>query len=347
MKITKQNRQLWLNFFKAAEAFRDLAPWNWMYDQDMFGVKDPVTGEIGWCCIMGAAGEVFALGVYPGDEGYASYLRLLELDNDTEELDRTHAGLSQKILKIEFVNRDETDETDRKTFKELGLKYRGDNQWIQAREMLPGYLPWYLNEKQAVFLTHVLQQAMDVARRFQQDEEILENDDDNTLVRVSEMTAQGLVWEDRYQSEPEFPEKEPRQVNEFLVNRAKKELKREKAAICFTMAYMPGAVKKGEGESRPYFARIGFWIAYGSAYILGLELFTPKSLMKDFDEKFFQKLHMTKIIPGQLIVDSQMAYDLVEPICQALDIELILAPEIPDFKEVYKGMSQFMGRGMF
>ena len=46
--------QEWKSLYKAAIEFKKLAPWSWMYDTDIFGVKDPVSGKIGYCCIMGA-----------------------------------------------------------------------------------------------------------------------------------------------------------------------------------------------------------------------------------------------------------------------------------------------------
>lgn len=345
MKITTQNRKIWLDFFKAAEAFRDLAPWKWMWDQDLFGVQDPATGETGWCCIMGAAKEVFALGVYPGREGYRTFLNLVNLNDNTEETDRVAAGLGQHILKTEFVNRDETDETDRKAFKKLGLKFHGNNQWIQAREMKPGYLPYYLNDKQVLFLTHAFHQAMDVTVRFKQNKELLQDKYEKTLVRVPQQTGAGLVWKDEYIPEPTFDAEAPREVSSFLVNWALKELKRENAAICFSLSYVPGGVNKGEGESRPYFAKLALWIAYGSAYILGFEIFSPKQFEKQFDKKFIGQLFQIGIIPSQFIVNSLFAYWTLKPLTLALDIELIFAPEVEDFSEVDEGFMQtFMRR---
>ncbi|MDV7396592.1 hypothetical protein RZS08_34670, partial [Arthrospira platensis SPKY1] len=92
MKITSSNRHIWENLFQAAIDFRDLAPWEWMYDADIFGVEDPETGEIGWCSVMGAAGEVFSLTVYPGEEGFYSFDRLASIDEETLDTDYMAAG---------------------------------------------------------------------------------------------------------------------------------------------------------------------------------------------------------------------------------------------------------------
>jgi len=46
----------WKELFLAADQFRLLAPWEWMDDSQVFGVRDPWTGEAGWCVVIGAAG---------------------------------------------------------------------------------------------------------------------------------------------------------------------------------------------------------------------------------------------------------------------------------------------------
>lgn len=35
----------WKQLYAAAIEFHQLEPWKWMYDEDVFGVKDPVRGE--------------------------------------------------------------------------------------------------------------------------------------------------------------------------------------------------------------------------------------------------------------------------------------------------------------
>src|SRR5687768_2908174 len=68
--------------YAAAQAFRELAPWKWMRASELFGVRDPRTGMIGWCSIMGAGEECSGLSVHRGDRGFdLQSRRYLESDS--------------------------------------------------------------------------------------------------------------------------------------------------------------------------------------------------------------------------------------------------------------------------
>lgn len=339
MKITKTNFSIWENLYRTAVEFRDLAPWEWMHDSDIFGVKDPVTGENSWCCVMGAGREVFALGVYLGKEGFDSYMEMVnsqfkELTNE----DSMALVLGQTMLKVEFVNRDEMEKEDLAAFKKLGIKFRGRHQWVQARKMLPGYLPWFMSEEQAVFATHCLQQAITVAKLFKEDEHCLENEEEKILVMASVEKGGNLDWQVTYEHEPEEMEIVPRKADPTLITKAKKELEKKKAAICLSLNYMPSPILSGENETEPFFARMALWIVYGSGHIIASKIFTPKEFDKNFEPEFFKMLHQIGIIPQQLVVDSQMAIQAIEPLTEALGIDLIYQPDIKEFKEVKEGM---------
>mgnify|MGYP006988885849 FL=1 len=64
-----------------------------MWDDQLFAVKFS-DKQIGYCCVMGANGEHTALGVYIGDDGIKSYLRLAEGFINCEDWDDVEKSFS-------------------------------------------------------------------------------------------------------------------------------------------------------------------------------------------------------------------------------------------------------------
>src|SRR3990170_4674903 len=155
--------QEWRELYDAAIDFKQAKCWDWMWDSDLFGVQDPERGEVGYCCVMGRAGEHFALAVYLGTEGLESYHKIQRNDGSLSDFD---AILLQKCLMASFEDRKLLTNRDFEAIKVLGLKFKGHNSWPLFRSYVPGYFPWHLNREEAKFLTVALRQAVDVALRF-------------------------------------------------------------------------------------------------------------------------------------------------------------------------------------
>ena len=68
----------WKALYQAAKEFGEIKPWKWMTETDIFGIHNPATGEIGYCCIMGELGEVLAMAVYLGTAGLQGYMNIIE-----------------------------------------------------------------------------------------------------------------------------------------------------------------------------------------------------------------------------------------------------------------------------
>jgi len=62
----------WRKLYQAAIRIKEIAPWEWMTETDIFGVQDPETDEISFVSIMGMLGEHLSLAVYRGGEGTAA-----------------------------------------------------------------------------------------------------------------------------------------------------------------------------------------------------------------------------------------------------------------------------------
>ncbi|MEW5934008.1 MAG: hypothetical protein AB1816_10525 [Bacillota bacterium] len=179
--------------FLAAEEFRQLAPWGWMGEEDVFGVGDPWTGEVGWCVVMGAAGLVRGLAVYRGEQGYLCYT--LTLADVLAYLDG---------LLLEFCDREELTDLDRGQIRASGLKPRGRGVWSQFRSYLPWRAPWHLTPEEARYMRLVLGQACVVAARLREGAAPPLRKRSRLLVREPGRGEGGWVWADAW-SEPRLP----------------------------------------------------------------------------------------------------------------------------------------------
>ena len=66
----------WRELYEATVRIKELAPWEWMTEADVFGVRSPETGELGFVSVMGMLGEHYAVSLYLGSEGIHGFLDL-------------------------------------------------------------------------------------------------------------------------------------------------------------------------------------------------------------------------------------------------------------------------------
>lgn len=336
MQVTPQNRQIWIDFFRAAEVYRDLRPWEWMYDSDLFGVQDPVTGKINYCCILGNLGEHFALNVYAGDDGLNSYYEMLEFGED----DPMMAGLRQKCFSVSFENREDLSNQDRKLIKDLGLKYRGAGQWVMAREYAPGWLPWYISEEAIPFLTQAFEQAVLVAKRAEQNPDLLHFDEEKVLVRVPKPSKTGLVWEDRILEMPNIKVSIALKPDATLMQQAK-QISQSDQSFLLNLTFAPSPTVKDPG-SRPFFPMIAMLMDREKGLILSYEMFSPDELETNLQEWLVYVFgHLIKCRPNHLILSNGYGAGLLEDIAEELDIELYISPDDPIFRDVMEMMFRF------
>jgi hypothetical protein len=86
MQDLQPSFQDWQNLYGQAIDYWKIQPWQWVNDTDLFGVKNPEDGEIGYCCVVGALGEFRGLVFYLGTEGLESYLKTQASESPEEDV---------------------------------------------------------------------------------------------------------------------------------------------------------------------------------------------------------------------------------------------------------------------
>lgn len=335
MKDKKPSINEWKDLYSAAIEFKKLKPWDWMWDSDIFGVQNPATGEIGYCCIMGRSGEHFAMGVYLGSEGLEELLRILSGEKILP--DEPVGLLNQKCLMASFENREYIEKGDYEIIRKLELRFRGKNEWPLFRSYLPGYLPWYLNRGEVQFLTIALQQAIHVCNRFKNDPEMLVPPSaSEILVRVP-LKENGLKWRDEWLEPLEMDEEEIMVggVDENVLKDLQK-LKRHGIWEA-DFFYFHEAVQDGP-EERPYFPYVILWAERDTGLILNTEVVNPKEWASVFSIQVQENIENTGSLPTEIIVKKKELFTFLEPMASKLGIKLTLASNLKLIDRIKKDM---------
>jgi hypothetical protein len=332
MEDTVPSLPEWKELYTAAIEYKKIEPWKWMYDSDVFGVLNPASGEIGYCSIMGALGEFYAMAVYLGTEGLNSYRKL-----QSGKILRTEAAFTQKCLMASFEDRELLDPPDLQIIKQLGLKFRGRNAWAQFRNYEPGYYPWFLTKEDARFLKVALEQAREVALMVKYDKDPLRAAlKGHHLVRVPRKEGDGLAWDTAY-LKPRPPVKKPlhqqsiEPLDEVRLQRLRR--KSHQSGMIWEVDLFLAPMPIREGEDRPFFPRMSLFVDHHSGYVFGSSAFAPHSFNAGLLKQFYEILEASEILPEHLWVSKRAVMELIEPVCAKLKIEPKLVKKLQAVEE--------------
>jgi hypothetical protein len=330
----------WRGLYEAAVRVKGLAPWEWMTEADVFGVQNPETDELGFVSVMGMLGEHLAMSLYLGPEGLYEFWAFEGMGHllDPEGL------LELPQLQASFEDRGELHDKDRKVIKELGLKFRGRNAWPMFRSYGPGLYPWFVEAPEARFLTYALDQLTDVAPRFRETPSLLEppGGESRLLVRVPREEDGALVWEDRVM---DVPPPEPRTIEIEMDPRVVEDLERLPRGgnlIEIDFFRMPAAVR--EKKARPYFPYMLLMVEAGSGAPLGMDLLKPDPSLEaawaSIPATAADQLVKVGSVPRKVTAGSELLFELLHPLAEALNFELELSPVLPTLHPVKEFLLQ-------
>jgi hypothetical protein len=336
-------REQWQRLYTVMRRVREIEPWQWMEETDVFGVKNPDSDEMGFVSVMGLLGEHFAVALYMGAEGLYGFWDLQDSD--------THPALEHLIeipqLQASFENRDFLDKRDRDVIKRLGLSFRGKNEWPLFRSYRAGYFPWFLDVKEVQFMTHALEQVVDVALRFREDDTLLDTGDgENYLIRISRKEGEGLVWEDcmMHMPPPElFRIRFDIDAEAFDTLKSLPKAKKELEIDLFLLPAMVG----GKGP-RPYCPYVMLVVDALTGMVLGEETLLADPSMEtmwgSIPGHVVQHLLRLGFRPREVRVQSELLVHLLTPITRDLGITLTAAFDLQNIAAARESMIKYFSK---
>ncbi|MBX3052454.1 MAG: hypothetical protein KF753_13305 [Caldilineaceae bacterium] len=336
-KTTAPSAADWNRLYELMAQVKALAPWQWMYESDVFVVRDPQSHEYYFVSVMGNLGEHLCVAVYLG---MRAYTRLLEFAAAGGARGTGEELLEIRHLQASFEDREQLTAQDRDTIKELGLKFRGKMAWPLFRSYLAGYAPWHLNAEEARILRLALEQLLDVATRFEADEVDIPDDNKRFLVRVQDEKGE---WTDQVMP---VPPPAPESISvDILAAKAEsvRRLRRSRNIFEADLLMMPGTV--GERGERPQFAYIFLVVDSQSGMILAGETLHVTStfgeMLARIPELMVDICLKMQGVPGEIHVNNERLEWLLSSLSSLMDCKIKQTGRLRALETARHAMLQF------
>jgi hypothetical protein len=341
MTLQKNSLEAWMSLYDAATRFKQTACWNWMCDDNIFGIQNPVTKEIGYACVLGKAGEIYALNVFLGADGFSVCMKMLR--EKVDEYSYYNIMYEQHCLQAAFLNRQELSDEDIKIIKTLDLRFRGANAWPQFRNYSPGYYPWYLAQAEIEYLTVALEQTIEVSLRCRNNPDILISPERSIyLTRMANIEGDKIVWKDDYRKPPleEIKVVPGMATEDIRIHRIRKNNFKRQGIWEADVFFYPNSVR--EKKDRPYFPRLFFIMDEATQMVLTTNLFPPDNYMIGIRNTFIDFIEKNKVIPTEVRAKNQIIVDLLKPVGELLQFNLVAKKRLPGAelfqKSIYEDM---------
>lgn len=330
----------WKRLYDLAAKIKDLAPWDWMDEDDIFGFQMPETGELGFVSVMGSLGEHYAVAIYQGVRGLGGFWMMQELGpNLTPDV-----ILQIPQLQASFEDREVITNEDREIMKKLGLKFRGRQAWTQFRSYHPGCMPWYLERAEAQMLICGLEQTLDVAPCFKEDPDLLfpTDSDDDYLVRVCE----NGTWKDsQMRVEDSYQQTLNLEMNFQALEKLQAMMPGD-AIVEVDISMLPDPVQDNRKE-RPFFPYMLLIAEHNSSFILASELLaplpSPEAMWEQVPMKVVESL-ANKLAPKEIQIQDEFLQVLLQPVGEALNIKIKKVARLTAVNRAKRELDKFMQR---
>ncbi|MBA3845901.1 MAG: hypothetical protein H0X45_04575 [Planctomycetes bacterium] len=318
MSMRPERAALWHALLDAAADYRRQAPWRWMDDTQVFGVRSLVGDEIGWCVVIGNLGENLGLVLYRGDTGWRSFRDMQEGWPTPED-----AGMEQCCLSLTFEERNRLSPAMRPVFEELGRRHHGPRAWPDALDANSGYVPDLIVEGDLPWMTHAVRKAIELGRMAKEQPRCLAPDHHGRLL-LAERDPDGTERWDRHEP-PAYQRAVMRPFRFDVVRAAAVARSAERVdADWFIDRVRPFPVTIADRGTRPFFPHMLLVNDLGRDFIVACRFL--EDLDRDLGDELLATL--TQVLPRRFLVRRPEFLGQLAPIASTLGVALACSPEL-------------------
>lgn len=323
----------WRSLYSTAKRLHAFAPWDWLLDRDVFGVRVAGESETYWCSVMGAGGEFFGVGLYRGDAAFAVY-RAIQSGADEDAAVHGYDGFL-----FSFVDRGLLSSVEHQRVKASGVKFRGRSVWPQLDQVMQGRLPRTIATEQAPLALDLLEAVLlGVAHMRSLDREGRGGPDDELPVLQIDAGSPVLSWDrPRPIARPRFPP-----VDRIAIERLRAKAQRVDATFEFDACAMPARVRDEDGWE---YSPTVFLAADARTGVALAPCVDPPELRFEIcSRRALGMFETAGVLPRTLHVARGWMREALAPTAAALGIELVLRDGLPAIERL---RSEFARRSGF
>jgi hypothetical protein len=241
----------------------------------------------------------------------------------------------QDCLLCHMGGRDELFPEEREQLKELGISFRGKNDWVYFRKSKPGLLPWHINREDADFLIAVLTQFISAYTSFAENKFAVNFEKDEVLFHT--YSEKRKAWISSAGKLPDVPDYiTPVAVNGDQLDPLRFKLQ-NKMSIEIDTLYFPVAIGENK-EGAPVLMRWIVFVDESKGIVMDQYLLEPEEAVIETTINQLYEFIKQYTRPKTLLVRTAWDAAILEDFCKKLKIELIHSEGLPFIDDVIEEM---------
>jgi hypothetical protein len=315
-----------------------LRPWRVLDEDNLIVIRNSVSGELCYCSVMGALGEILSVHAYIGEMGLRQFRKMQAEENADpgEFLASTHC------VYVEFVRKAELLRQDRELLAALGHPQGRGLASPIFRTMRPGFLPWFVTEDEARTLAECIRAVIVVCAAIASQEKVKFWEQEDTYPMVSRVEGA----EPRYQVDlvktvlPAEPPIMTVQLEEELLRQLRSQDYAVRGVMELDYIHTGAAIgKKGE---RSACASIALAVDAQSGIVLAPDATDSSIAAGDALAKVFLKaIQASRILPKEVRVRSQKLKDCLAPLMESFSVTVRVTNRLPASDEARSSLLGF------
>jgi len=314
----------WKILFDFAREILKTNPWETYYDTDIFGVQDPGSGEIVYCSVLGNEEEIYGLNFYVGKSGLEGLLKILQMDNDFENVLEVQDIIWMHFEKGHLVHPDE-----KKTAKILGMDFEKEIGWPTFVRVKPGYFPYKIELEDAELLIRIFPRVLEILDVYREKPEKLRPEDYSCMVSFFK---DGKWNEELFNLKTGLVEKSIEGDSSMVILENKGKF--DKVHATWEVGINKDMEPIKDEHNKTFFPVMGIVVDEESGFVI------VSNIMKPDENNFFVKtvkeaIEHAGFYPSIIKVKDPEAESQLREFCEKMNIEIILVKQLP-------GVTQFV-----